>query len=97
MATRSTRIAADQGDTIVIFTTANGAMSAWWPDAGVTPFRGEKATTWEGGVRVPILARWPARIKAGSVSNGIQDHTDLFTTLAAAAGVPDVADRSPRQ
>ena len=80
-------------NTIVIFTTDNGSMSAWWPDGGVTPFRGEKATTWEGGVRVPLLVRWPARIKAGSVSNGIQEHTDLFTTVAAAAGVPDVVER----
>ena len=80
-------------NTIVLFTTDNGSMSAWWPDGGVTPFRGEKATTWEGGVRVPMLVRWPARIKAGSVSNGIQEHLDLFTTLAAAAGVPDVASR----
>jgi arylsulfatase len=83
-------------NTIVIFTTDNGSMSAWWPDGGVTPFRGEKATTWEGGVRVPMLVRWPARIKPGSVSNGIQEHLDLFTTLAAAAGVPDVADRLRR-
>jgi arylsulfatase A-like enzyme len=80
-------------NTIVIYTTDNGAMSAWWPDGGTTPFRGEKATTWEGGVRVPMLIRWPAKIPAGSVSNGIQDHTDLFTTLAAAAGVPDVVER----
>jgi arylsulfatase len=80
-------------NTIVLFTTDNGSMSAWWPDGGVTPFRGEKATTWEGGVRVPMLVRWPARIRPGSVSNGIQEHLDLFTTLAAAAGVPDVADR----
>jgi arylsulfatase len=83
-------------NTIVLFTTDNGSMSAWWPDGGVTPFRGEKATTWEGGVRVPMLVRWPARIKPGSVSNGIQEHLDLFTTLAAAAGVPDVADRLRR-
>jgi arylsulfatase A-like enzyme len=80
-------------NTIVIFTTDNGSMSAWWPDGGVTPFRGEKATTWEGGVRVPMLVRWPSRIKAGSVSNEIQEHHDLFTTLAAAAGIGDAAAR----
>ncbi|MEB3195225.1 MAG: arylsulfatase [Cyanobacteriota bacterium] len=79
-------------NTIVIYTTDNGAMAAWWPDGGTTPFRGEKATTWEGGVRVPMLVRWPARIAAGRVSNGIQDHMDLFTTLAAAAGMPNVRD-----
>lgn len=78
-------------NTIVIFTTDNGPMTDWYPDAGVSPFRGEKATTWEGGVRVPLLIRWPEKIKAGKVSNGIQDHTDLFTTLAAAAGVANVA------
>ena len=80
-------------NTIVLFTSDNGAMSAWWPDGGTQPFRGEKATTWEGGVRVPMLVRWPARIKAGRVSNGIQSHLDLFTTLAAAAGVADAAAR----
>lgn len=78
-------------NTIVIYTTDNGAMSAWWPDGGTTPFRGEKATTWEGGVRVPMLLRWPAKVPAGKVSNGIQEHHDLFTTLAAAAGVTDIA------
>ncbi|MBS0512100.1 MAG: arylsulfatase [Proteobacteria bacterium] len=78
-------------NTIVVYTTDNGAMAAWWPDAGTTPFRGEKATTWEGGVRVPMLVRWPAKIPAGKVSNGIQSHEDIFTTLATAAGYGDVA------
>lgn len=80
-------------NTIVLFTTDNGAMVDWFPDAGITPFRGEKATTWEGGVRVPLLIRWPGKIPAGKVSNGIQDHTDLFTTLAAACGVGNVAEQ----
>lgn len=80
-------------NTIVVFTTDNGAMVSWYPDGGATPFRGEKATTWEGGVRVPMLVRWPARIPAGSVSNGIQTHEDMFTTLASAAGVVDVAGK----
>jgi arylsulfatase len=80
-------------NTIVVFTTDNGAMAAWWPDGGTTPFRGEKATTWEGGVRVPMLVRWPAKIKAGSVSNGIQTHEDMFTTLLSAAGVKNVHDK----
>ena len=80
-------------NTIVVYTTDNGAMAAWWPDGGTTPFRGEKATTWEGGVRVPMLVRWPAEIKAGSVSNGIQTHEDLFTTLLAAAGERGVAQK----
>ncbi|WP_404423780.1 arylsulfatase [Nibricoccus sp. IMCC34717] len=77
-------------NTIVIFTTDNGAMVDWFPDAGATPFRGQKATTWEGGVRVPMLIRWPARIPADSVSNGIQTNEDLFVTLAAAAGATDI-------
>jgi arylsulfatase len=76
-------------NTIVVFTTDNGAMVDWFPDAGTTPFRGEKATTWEGGVRVPMLVRWPASIPPGKKSNGIQDHCDLFSTLAAACGVED--------
>jgi arylsulfatase A-like enzyme len=80
-------------NTIVIYTTDNGAMSAWWPDGGATPFRGEKATTWEGGVRVPMLIRWPSKIPAGKVSNGIQEHQDLFATLAAAAGVPNIGEQ----
>ncbi|ULQ55814.1 arylsulfatase [Flavihumibacter rivuli] len=79
-------------NTIVVFTTDNGAMADWFPDGGTTPFRGEKATTWEGGVRVPMLVRWPARIPAGKKSNGIQDHCDMFTTLAAAAGVNNVQE-----
>jgi arylsulfatase len=78
-------------NTIVIFTTDNGAMVDWWPDGGTTPFRGEKATTWEGGVRVPMLVRWPAKVPARSKSNGIQSHEDLFTTLAAAAGYSGLA------
>jgi len=80
-------------NTIVLFTTDNGAMVDWYPDGGTTPFRGEKATTWEGGVRVPMLIRWPSKIPEGKTSNGIQDHTDLFTTLATACGVDGVAEK----
>jgi len=80
-------------DTIVIYTSDNGPMTAWWPDGGTGPFRGQKATTWEGGVRVPMLLRWPGHVPAGRISNGIQTHYDLFTTLAAAAGAPGIADR----
>ena len=79
-------------NTIVVFTTDNGAMVDWYPDGGSTPFRGEKATTWEGGVRVPMLVRWPAKITAGKVSNDIQDHTDIFTTIAAACGADNVGE-----
>lgn len=80
-------------DTIVIYTSDNGPMTDWWPDGGTGPFRGQKATTWEGGVRVPMLLRWPGHVPAGSVSNGIQAHYDLFTTLAAAAGAPGISER----
>jgi len=78
-------------NTIVVYTSDNGATSVSWPDGGTQPFRGEKASTWEGGYRVPMMVRWPAAIAPGSISNGIQTHYDLFTTLAAAAGIPDVA------
>lgn len=80
-------------NTIVLFTSDNGAMVDWYPDGGTTPFKGEKGTTWEGGVRVPMLIRWPAKIPAGKISNGIQDNTDIFTTLAAACGINDVREK----
>ncbi len=80
-------------NTIVIHTTDNGYELLFWPDAGYSPFRGEKGTTWEGGVRVPIVARWPGKIPAGRVSNGIQNHEDLYATLAAAAGLPDLKEK----
>ncbi len=77
-------------NTIVIYTTDNGNELMLWPDGGYAPFRGEKGSTWEGGVRVPMLVRWPGRIKPHTVSNGIQNHEDLFATLASAAGLPDL-------
>ena len=61
-----------------------------WPDGGYAPFRGEKGGTWEGGVRVPCMVKWPGKIKPGTVSNAIQNHEDLFATLAAAAGMPEL-------
>jgi arylsulfatase len=79
-------------NTIVLYTTDNGNELLFWPDGGYAPFRGEKGTTWEGGVRVPMLIRWPGKIKPGSVSNGIQCHEDLFVTLAAACGLPNLKD-----
>jgi arylsulfatase A-like enzyme len=79
-------------NTIVIYTTDNGNELMLWPDGGYAPYRGEKGTTWEGGVRVPCLIKWPGKIKPGSVSNGIQNHEDLFLTLAAAAGLPSLKD-----
>jgi arylsulfatase A-like enzyme len=80
------------GNTIVIYSTDNGNELAFWPDGGYAPFRGEKGTTWEGGLRVPMLAKWPGHIAPGSEFNGLQSHEDLFVTLAAAAGVPNVKE-----
>ncbi len=84
-------------NTIVVYSTDNGPEHSSWPHGATTPFRGEKMTTYEGGVRVPMMARWPGRIPAGTKLNGIQGHQDVFTTLAAAAGVPDVAERIMQQ
>jgi arylsulfatase len=80
-------------NTIVFYSTDNGAEAFTWPDGGTTPFRGEKATNWEGGFRVPALVRWPGKIPAGRVSNDIVAHEDWLPTLLAAAGVPDVKER----
>jgi len=79
-------------NTIVVYTTDNGNELIMWPDGGYAPFRGEKGTTWEGGVRVPCLIKWPGTIPAGSVSNGVQSHEDLFVTLAAAGGLPNLKE-----
>jgi arylsulfatase A-like enzyme len=62
-----------------------------WPHGGTTPFRGEKMSTYEGGMRVVSMVRWPGHIKPGTVMNGVQMHMDMFTTFAAIAGVKDVA------
>jgi arylsulfatase len=80
-------------NTIVWYSTDNGPEHASWPHGATTPFRGEKMTTYEGGVRVPSMLRWPGVIKPGQIKNGIQAHQDMFTSLAAAAGVPDVVER----
>jgi len=80
-------------NTIVVYSTDNGNELLFWPDGGYAPFRGEKGTTWEGGVRVPCLVKWPGHIPAGRVSNGVQSHEDLFVTLAAAAGMPDIKNQ----
>jgi arylsulfatase len=76
-----------------MYSTDNGPHLNSWPDAGMTPFRNEKNSNWEGAYRVPLLIRWPDRIPAGTVRNGIVSHNDWFVTLLAAAGDPDVADR----
>jgi len=80
-------------NTIVWYSTDNGPEHSSWPHGGTTPFRGEKMSTYEGGVRVISMLRWPGVIEPGRTLNGIQGHQDMFTSLAAAAGVPDVAER----
>lgn len=80
-------------NTIVIYSTDNGAETISWPDGGTTPFHGEKGTTWEGGFRIPMIAKWPATIKPGSKSSEIISQEDWMPTLLAAAGVPDVVGK----
>jgi hypothetical protein len=80
--------------TIVICSSDNGVEHSTFPHGGTTPFRSEKMTTWEGGLRVPMMVRWPGRIQPVTELNGIQSHEDVFTTLAAAAGVPTSANAS---
>ena len=77
-------------NTIIWYSTDNGPEHSSWPHGGTTPFRGEKMTTYEGGVRVISMLRWPGMIKPNQTLNGIQAHMDMFTSLAAAAGVKDV-------
>ena len=78
-------------NTIVMYSTDNGAEELSWPDGGTTPFRGEKDTNWEGGWRVPTAIRWPGVIKPGTVSNDVFSHQDMLPTLVAAAGDPDIS------
>ena len=73
-------------NTIVMYSSDNGAESLTWPDGGTTMFRSEKATSWEGGFRVPTLIRWPGVIKPGTIVNDIGAHEDMMPTLLAAAG-----------
>ncbi|MEA2116151.1 MAG: arylsulfatase [Thermodesulfobacteriota bacterium] len=77
-------------NTIVFYSTDNGPHMNTWPDAAMTPFRGEKNTNWEGGWRVPAMVRWPGKIEAGSWSNTIMHHMDWLPTFLAAAGEPDI-------
>src|ERR1041384_5781989 len=80
-------------NTIVWYSTDNGPEHSSWPHGATTPWRGEKMTTYEGGVRVISLLRWPGVIKPNQILNGIQAHQDMFTSLAAAAGVTDVVEK----
>ncbi|MBQ4888581.1 arylsulfatase [Shewanella sp. MMG014] len=80
-------------NTIVFYSTDNGPHMNTWPDAGLTPFRSEKNTSWEGAFRVPAMVRWPGKIEAGSVSNEIMHHMDWLPTFAAAAGDSKVKEK----
>jgi arylsulfatase len=80
-------------NTIVFYSTDNGPHMNTWPDAAMTPFRGEKNTNWEGGWRVPAMVRWPGRIPADSVTNEIVHHMDWLPTFLAAAGEPDIKQK----
>jgi arylsulfatase A-like enzyme len=79
--------------TIVMYSTDNGPHMNSWPDAGMTPFRNEKNSNWEGAFRVPCMVRWPGVIKPGTVSNEIISHLDWLPTLVAAAGESDVKEK----
>ena len=80
-------------DTFVMYSTDNGPHRNSWPDGGMTPFRSEKNTNWEGAFRMPLLVRWPGKIEAGSIANGIVQHHDWLPTFLAMAGAPDVVEK----
>ena len=80
-------------NTIVIYTTDNGAETFTWPDGGATPFRGEKNTNWEGGYRVPAIIRWPGTVSPGTQINDVFSAEDWAATLVGAAGEPDVKEK----
>ena len=78
---------------MVMYSTDNGPENDTWPDGASTPFRGQKDSNWEGGWRVPCFIRWPGVIKPGTVYNEIVSHIDMFPTMLAAAGNPDVTEQ----
>jgi len=80
-------------DTMVIYSTDNGPHMNTWPDGGMTPFRNEKDTNWEGAFRIPLVVRWPGKIPAGVVSNDIVQHHDWLPTFLAVAGEPDIVEK----
>lgn len=80
-------------NTIVMFTTDNGTETFTWPDGGNTPFKGQKGTIYEGGFRVPAILRWPGKVPAAKVENGIFSSQDWFPTFVAAAGNPDIGEQ----
>ncbi len=80
-------------NTLVVFSTDNGAEVFTWPDGGMTPFKATKGTVMEGGFRVPCIARWPGKIKPGTIQNGIFSGLDWFPTMVAAGGNPDITNQ----
>jgi len=80
-------------NTFVMYSTDSGPNMFTWPDAAMTPFRSEKNTNWEGAYRVPCVARWPGKIKPGTVSNEMVAHHDWLPTFLAMGGDPDVKDK----
>ena len=80
-------------NTIVVYSTDNGPHYNMWPDAAITPFRGEKNTNWEGGFRVPAMVRWPGSIDAGQISNQVMSHLDWVPTLMAAVGDNEIKQK----
>jgi arylsulfatase A-like enzyme len=83
----------ERENTIIIFSTDNGAEVFTWPDGGMTPFRGTKGTVYEGGFRCPAIISWPGHVPAGTIENGIISGLDWFPTLVAAAGNPNIIDQ----
>jgi arylsulfatase A-like enzyme len=83
-------------NTFVQYSTDNGPHRNTWPDAGTTPFRSEKNTNWEGAFRIPLLVRWPGKIKPGQISNEIVQHHDWLPTLLAMAGEPDIVEKAKK-
>ena len=80
-------------NTFVMYSTDNGPHMNSWPDAAMTPFRNEKNSNWEGAFRVPMVVRWPGKIKPGQISNEIVQHHDWFPTFLAMAGEPDIVEK----
>ncbi len=80
-------------DTIVMYSTDNGPHMNSWPDAGMTPFRNEKNSNWEGAYRVPAMVRWPGHIEPGTLLTGIVSHLDWLPTILAAAGEPEIKQK----
>jgi arylsulfatase len=80
-------------NTVVLYSTDNGPHYNTWPDAGTTPFHGEKNSSWEGAYRVPAFVRWPGKFPAGVTLNGLMAHEDWLPTFAALAGNPNISDQ----